>query len=307
MSGNGSELGANRAVGVIVGGGALSEHLTKTPDAKAAINSWVCQNSLETPSCQAAHELLDSMGFSRAEQHKGVLNQLKDRLLARIDSTPQDKKLALLEKCFPYVTVPELRAVPIEILSKLPRVPMAYFPEIAKDPKLMSELPLSVRRQVWVQKVNPELFKSYILSLIQQYALQPQVLALVTGVKGASSKLKKARASNKALQDIIAACSDIASLYREALDIIGQAYSDSPANLALCSLRLQLPLAAVEAGSKHVSDTDPCYRLAKCLTDAARDKVRAPTVCAGCSTILRCFPCSWSSSCEAAAMSTRVK
>ena len=72
---------AARAVGVIVGGGALSEHLAQSSDVKALINSWVSANSLETPSCQAAHELLDSMGFSRAEQHKGIMLQLKERLL----------------------------------------------------------------------------------------------------------------------------------------------------------------------------------------------------------------------------------
>jgi hypothetical protein len=96
---------AGREVGVIVGGGALKEHLTKTTDAKAAIHSWVAQNSLATPSCQPAHELLDSMGFSRADQHKGVMNHLKDRLLARIDTMPQDKKLALLGAVYVYVCV----------------------------------------------------------------------------------------------------------------------------------------------------------------------------------------------------------
>ena len=271
-----------RAVGIVVGGGALKEHLTQTTDAKAAITSWVQQNSLETPSCQPAHELLDSMGFSRSEQHKGVMNHLKDRLLARIETMPQDKKLALLEKCFPYVTIPELRAVPVEILSKLPRVPVAYFSEIAKDSKLMAELPLAVRRQVWAQKVNPELFRSYILALIRQYALQPQVLGVVTGMKSTSSKLKRARAANKALQDIVAACGDIAPLYRETLDILGQAYLDKPNDLALCSLRLQLPLAALEAGTKHVTDTDGCYKLAKSLCDATRDKVRSCEARCGC-------------------------
>ena len=72
---------AARAVGVIVGGGALSEHLAQSSDVKALIHSWVPANSLETPSCQTAHELLDSMGFSRAEQHKGIMLQLKERLL----------------------------------------------------------------------------------------------------------------------------------------------------------------------------------------------------------------------------------
>jgi len=261
-----------RAVGVVVGSGALSEHLAKTADAKAAINSWVSQNSLETTSCIAAHELLDSMGFSRAEQHKGIMLQLKERLVVRIDNLTQDKKLALLEKCFPYISIPELRAVPIKILSKLPRVPVAYISEISKDSNLMSELPLAVRRQVWAQKGNPELFRTYILSLIRLYSLQPQVLGLVTGIKSTSSKMKKARAANKVLQDMVAACADIVSLYRETLDIIGQAYLDRPNDLALCSLRLQLPMAALEAGTKHVSDTDPCYKLAKCLSDAARDK-----------------------------------
>ena len=261
-----------RAVGVVACE-ELREHLSKTPDAKAAIISWVAQNSLDTPSCQPAHELLDWMGFSRAYQHKGIMTHMKDRLLARIDTLPQDKKLALLEQCFPFISIPELRAVPVEILSKLQRIPRCYICEISKDARVMSELPLALRRQVWAQKVNPELFKSYILPIIRQYALHPQVLGLVTGFKSLSAKIKKARAANKPLQDIIAACADISPLYRETLDIIGQAYLDSPNDLALCSLRLQLPLAALEAGFKHVTDTDPCYKLAKCLADAARDKV----------------------------------
>ena len=142
--------------------------------------------------------------------------------------------------------------------------------EIAKDGKLMSELPLAVRRQVWTQKANPELFRDYVLSLMQQFALQPVVLGQVSGMRSGSIN-RKARAVNKPLQDLIAACGDNAALYRETVDILGQAYLQNSNNVSLCSLRQHLPLAALEAGVKHVSDTDACCKLAKCLADAARD------------------------------------
>lgn len=45
-------------------------------------------------------EMLDLMDFSRTDQHRLILTQLKSRMLSRIPSLSVEKQLALLNKCF---------------------------------------------------------------------------------------------------------------------------------------------------------------------------------------------------------------
>jgi hypothetical protein len=67
---------------------------------------------------------------------------------ARVEGAPVDKQLALLERVFPYISVPELRELPLALLAGLPRVPASYLLTLAQSPALVGELPVSVRRQV---------------------------------------------------------------------------------------------------------------------------------------------------------------
>ena len=45
-----------------------------------------------------------------------------------------------------------------------------------------------------------------------------------------------------------------------------------PSDTAICTLRVQLPLAVSEAGVKTVADWDPVYRLCALLTSTAKDR-----------------------------------
>lgn len=58
----------------------------------------------------------------------------------------------MLEQVFPYISIPELREIPLAILSGLPRVPASYLSTLAQQPALVAALPLAMRRQV--RKLN---------------------------------------------------------------------------------------------------------------------------------------------------------
>eukprot|EP00960_Hanusia_phi_P065687 766182-Hanusia_phi.AAC.5 len=161
-----------RPVGV-QGGNALRECLATAKDPKTAIKNFVSENSLQTPSCSPAQEWLDLMGISR----------LKERLLSRVDSMSIEKKLALLEKCFPYISIPELRDIPLvlhrtlieplipraqTLFSNLSKIPVSYLVTLAQSPDLVKELPLSV----WANEPDKALFRKEFHSLLNTFRMQ---------------------------------------------------------------------------------------------------------------------------------------
>lgn len=52
-----------------------------------------------------------------------------------------------LEASFPFIGIPELKAVPVRVLSYLRPVPRQFLLELSQDQDLLSELPISVQRQ----------------------------------------------------------------------------------------------------------------------------------------------------------------
>ncbi len=51
----------------------------------------------------------------RAEAHQAVLEKAREALLGRVAALPPAALLALLEASFPFVGIPELRAVPLAV------------------------------------------------------------------------------------------------------------------------------------------------------------------------------------------------
>jgi negative elongation factor B len=85
---------------------------------------------------------------ARAESHKTVLEAARAVLLERVRSMPPEQLLSLLEISFPYVGIPELRAVPLAVLDKLQPVPANFLKQLATDVELFGDLPRGVQRQV---------------------------------------------------------------------------------------------------------------------------------------------------------------
>lgn len=67
----------------------------------------------------------------------------------RIDRCASEEQLEkLLAASFPYLALPELRAVPERIMGKLRRVPPRFLDRLVAKPHILDELPVHVKQQV---------------------------------------------------------------------------------------------------------------------------------------------------------------
>ena len=194
-AGGGGEEAKTEDVAVGVHGGQiLLQEISTAPDPRAAIRQFAAGNALKTPSIAPAQEMLDLMDFSRCDQHTLILSQLKSRMLARIPGLPVDKQLALLNKCFKYISIPELRDLPLAIFSNLPKIPSSYLVQFAltENKELFMELPISVKRQVWSLDAQSghDLFAGHVTRLAMQYASQARVRASCTGTVHTNNRCK---------------------------------------------------------------------------------------------------------------------
>jgi len=94
--------------------------------------------------------------------YRGLLTQLREEMLSRIDllspeqyaflstsSSPSSmylfcRLLLLLDESFPYISFPELRAIPMKVIRTLKSVPRAFLVELSKDEKYYADAPLEV-------------------------------------------------------------------------------------------------------------------------------------------------------------------
>lgn len=93
--------------------------------------------------------------------YRGLLSQLREELLTRIDEmTPEQcvslilrvlalshlraRLLVLLDESFPYISFPDLRSIPMKIIRTLKVVPRAFLVELSKDDQYYEDAPLEV-------------------------------------------------------------------------------------------------------------------------------------------------------------------
>lgn len=125
--------------------GELRELLSKTNPMKA-VAKFAKDNSLGVAGSQPALDLL-SLGLkkTRLESHKAVLATLKKRLLDRIQKTEEPKKLNdILKASFPYISVEELREVPVAVMLKMQNIPRIFKESMCRDKDLLKVLPPSL-------------------------------------------------------------------------------------------------------------------------------------------------------------------
>lgn len=54
----------------------------------------------------------------------------------------------LLRESFPYIALPDLKDIPLTVLTLVRPVPASFLKQIAADADLFTELPIGVQRQV---------------------------------------------------------------------------------------------------------------------------------------------------------------
>lgn len=139
-------------------------------DPIAGINEIQTRASLADPRCRPLLGLLHQLGVNRTDSHRYVVQQSIDVLLSRIPSLPGERLLSLLEETFPYITIPDLRAIPLAVLDRLRPVPSTFLKQLAADREIFWELPIGVQRQAW--ELDKKLLRTHALSLLSAYTYE---------------------------------------------------------------------------------------------------------------------------------------
>ena len=101
------------------------------------------QNGILLPSLRPALPFLDLHGVRRLEFHNSVMEELRDKLMARVKelAASQDKNKIktlsdLLSKSFPVIKVKSLQPVVMCIMQHLPKIKQEYLNVVIDDPEL---------------------------------------------------------------------------------------------------------------------------------------------------------------------------
>lgn len=136
------------------GGDFVAQTLSTAEDVGEAIKRVQESGALSADASEAEPllGLLGQLGMTRAEVYRSVLDDALAQLAERIKVMPQGTLLSLLDASFRYVTIEELRAVPLAVLERLKPVPSSYLKQISRDVELFRRLPVEVQRQCWELK-----------------------------------------------------------------------------------------------------------------------------------------------------------
>lgn len=255
----------------LVGAQGVSEirlRLSRT-DPRVAIPQFQSENGLSAPHAEDALEFLKLLGLSRAEVHANVLRRLRDDLLREIERAADDSPArleALLERCFPFVGIDELRPVVVAVMMRLPRVPARFLGGLCDTPALVGRLPVELRRQVWESSLP--LLQQVVGPRLDEFARSARRRWWRRRAGGGGSAA--AREADPALQGVLAVVGSSVALYEGVQRTVFTRFAaaEGGSDPAYCVLRMELLMCYHDRATRPIYDRDPCHKLAWCL-DAA--------------------------------------
>ena len=169
----------------------LRDALTSCTDPLKAIEEFQLENGVLLPSLRPMLPLLDLHGVRRLDFHASVLEELRDKLVKRIneigaekaeknvgekntcDKNEGDKRLKdLLAKSFPAVRVTALRPVVMGILRNTMHIDDKYLRVLVREKELYNSSDTEVKRQIW--KDNQSLFGDEVSPLFSKYIIEKE-------------------------------------------------------------------------------------------------------------------------------------
>lgn len=114
--------------------------------------------------------LLDAVNVKRVEAHSHVLKAAKHELLQEVPELPSDTLEALLTASFVFITVPELKDIPLAVLNNLECIPQTYLRQLGQNEALFKGLPPNVKRKVW--KNDQTLLRQHVEPAISHYSAE---------------------------------------------------------------------------------------------------------------------------------------
>ncbi|CAD6232836.1 GSCOCG00007006001-RA-CDS [Cotesia congregata] len=216
----------------------LRDSLTSCTDPLSAIEQFQIDNGILLASLRPMLPLLDLHGVRRLDFHASVLEELREKLVKRINEigtereksgSSGDKRLKdLLSKSFPAIRVPALRPVVMSILRNTPHIDDKYLRVLVREKELYNSAETEVKRQIW--KDNQSLFGDEVSPLFSKYIIEKEQVLFDHG------------------------------------------NLNSTKNIHYCTLRAELLMALHDLEVQEIISVDPCHKFTWCLDACIREK-----------------------------------
>lgn len=222
--------------------------------------------------------LLDLHGVRRLDFHTSVLEELRDKLVVRInelgatEGRERDKKLKdLLVKSFPVVRVKALRPVVMSILRNTQQIDDKYLRVLVRDRELYSDTDTEVKRQIW--RDNQSLFGDEVSPLLSQYIREKEhILFDHTNLNSLFFiPSPKVRRQGEVVQKLANMIGTSVKLYDMVLQFLRTLFLRTR-NVHYCTLRAELLMALHDLEVQEIISVDPCHKFTWCLDACIREK-----------------------------------
>jgi len=266
-------IGPEGKMAIAAEGAAELRMLLAANDPRRVIPEFQRRNSLvAAPNAEAAVQFLTLLGVRRHIAHESVLSRLVDRLVAKIETLPEDALLALLERSFGYIALEELRRIPVAILLQLRPVPQPYLLKLAESASLLERLPLELRRQVW--ELKPDAFSALLDPLMTAYRTERTSGAAYQQEAFPRDGLtpKRRRDRDATLQQIVQLIGASPALYLQAMHAVKKRFADTK-DYVFCELRTDLLMALQDKGVAEVYSQDEVHLFAWCLENKFTENI----------------------------------
>ena len=256
----------------------LRESLTNCSDPLKAIEEFQVENGILLPSLRPMLPLLDLHGVKRLEFHTSVLEELREKLVQRIEDMgklegkEKDKKLKeLLQKSFSLIRVPSLQPVVMCILKNMTNVDDKYLKQIVSDKELYEKCDIIVKRQIWQE--HQSLFGDEVSPLLSQYIKEKEAIFFnhLDPNPTFFASTPRQRRQNEIIQKLANMVGKNVLLYDTILQFLRTLFLRTK-NVHYCSLRVALLMALHDAEVQDITTMDPCYKFAWCLDACIREK-----------------------------------
>ncbi|UJR15045.1 hypothetical protein I4U23_002018 [Adineta vaga] len=251
----------------------LKTTLTNCEDPFRAIKDIQDENGIALAQIRPALPLLDLLGVKRLDFHLAVLDDMKDRLIKRIQELAQhgDKKQleVLLEKSFSVINLTHVTPIVMEIVKHMPRIPDRYVKYIVEHEQIYSRAPIELKRLIWID--NPTLFQKELQPIISQYLANVEEQLLQCDQNYFLQLPKQRRQTSPTIQSLLQMIGTNIKLY----DIVRaslQKLFQRTKIVHYSSLRLLLLMAFHDLENNSVSKSDSIHIFVWTLDAALKER-----------------------------------
>ena len=146
----------------VLGRRLILKKLTESAEPWQTIIDFQNENNLQFKRCDSVLQFLDVLKCSKLTINESIFDTIKRMLNVELQTLTEQQLLALLPITINFISVNNLKSVPMNIIKRLNKVPDKYLQYLIKT-NFITELPLNVRRQA------SESNKTYFLESISSH------------------------------------------------------------------------------------------------------------------------------------------